>query len=115
MFEANSLASIGRIGFVISQSILFAAIIRHMLNLCPRPTMPNKEKENTRQIFARNFKRAREGARLTQEQVAEMMGWTQPYLSDIENSKTPISLDTAKSLADAVNQPLCKLLSSAEK
>ena len=97
----------------------FAVTIRLMHNLIQFSNsrgaiMPGKE-EKISQIFARNLKRAREDAELTQEQVAEIMGWTQPFVSDIEKGKKGISLNNAAILADVVKQPLCKLLSSAEK
>ena len=99
----------------IAKVFAFAAIIRSMLTLTTLAIMPNKEKEKTRRIFARNFKRAREDAELTQEAVAKIMGWTQPFMSDIENGKKGVSLDNAAILADVVKQPLCKLLSTVEK
>ena len=98
---------------------VFAVTIRLMHNLIQFSNsrgaiMPGKEEEISK-IFARNFKRAREEAELTQDQVAQIMGWTQPFMSDIENGKKGVTLNKAKILADVVKQPLCKLLSSAEK
>lgn len=83
--------------------------------------MPKRKQENTalilkeRQIFARNLKRARKAAGLTQGDVIKLTGLTQPYLSDVENAKSNISLDNANILAAAVGQPLSRLLSPVEK
>jgi len=68
-----------------------------------------------RRIFARNFKQARKDAGLTQDDITNITGLTQPYLSDVENAKNTISLDNANALADAVGQPLWQLLTPLKK
>lgn len=67
-----------------------------------------------RRIFARNFKRARKKAGLTQEQVSKKTGFTQAFISEVETAKSSINLDNANILADAVEQPLWKLLNPSE-
>jgi transcriptional regulator with XRE-family HTH domain len=68
-----------------------------------------------RQVFARNFRRARKEAGLTQNDITKTTGLTQPYLSDVENAKSTINLDNANVLADAVGQPLWRLLTPDKK
>jgi len=64
-----------------------------------------------RKILAHNLKRARIDAGLTQEDMAKRTGLTQPFISGVESGTTTISLDNASRLAEAVGQPLYKLLS----
>lgn len=84
-------------------------------------TMANRSKEHQtlakekRLLFARNFKEARLQARYKQEYVAVLSGLTQGFISDVEKGKSDVSLGNACLLANAVGQPLCKLLSSKEK
>lgn len=63
-----------------------------------------------RLIFARNFKKARKAAGLTQEAIREKTGLAQPFISEVENGRSTINLDNAAQLACAVGQPLWKLL-----
>lgn len=82
------------------------------------PDRPPESEElilRKRRIFARNLKRAREEANLTQEQLINKTGLTQGYISNLENGRKTVSLDNASLLAAAVGQPLCKLLSSSEE
>jgi DNA-binding XRE family transcriptional regulator len=84
-------------------------------------SMPNPKQESKdlilrrRRTFARNFKQARKDAGLTQDDITNITGLTQPYLSDVENAKHTTSLDNAERLAAAVGQPLWKLLTPAKK
>jgi len=71
--------------------------------------------QKEREIFARNFKRARREAGLTQEDIIKRTGLTQPFISEIETGKSTVSMDNAHLLAKAVNQPLWKLLNPSEK
>ena len=79
-------------------------------------SMPKRKQESKdlilreRKIFALNFKKARKLAGLTQGDITKLTGLTQPYLSDVENAKSTISLDNANLLADAVGQSLSQLL-----
>lgn len=63
-----------------------------------------------RQVFARNFKKARKEARLTQEAIREKTGLAQPFISEVENGRSTINLDNMAQLAAAVGKPLWKLL-----
>ncbi|MEP6605074.1 MAG: helix-turn-helix transcriptional regulator [Nitrosospira sp.] len=67
-----------------------------------------------RRIFAHNFKQARKKANITQIQLEERTGLTQAFISNVENSKKPISLDSANILAAAIGQPLWQLLTPVE-
>ncbi len=67
-----------------------------------------------RRIFAKNLKVARAEAQMSQGQLAKRSGLTQPFLSDVENAKTTITLDRANSLATALGLPLSRLLSYVE-
>ncbi|WP_198355852.1 helix-turn-helix domain-containing protein [Granulibacter bethesdensis] len=70
----------------------------------------NKLIPKERQIFARNLQAARKAARITQGEMGKLAGMAQPFISEIENGKTTVSLDNAANLAAAVGQPLYKLL-----
>lgn len=61
-------------------------------------------------IFARNLQAARKAAGITQDEMSKRAGLAQPFISEIENGKTTVSLDNAAQLAAAVGQPLHKLL-----
>jgi transcriptional regulator with XRE-family HTH domain len=63
-----------------------------------------------RMIFARKLRAARKAARLTQREMGRIAGLAQPFISDLENGKTTVSIDNAAQLAAAVGQPLYKLL-----
>ncbi|HHO82055.1 MAG TPA: XRE family transcriptional regulator [Halothiobacillus sp.] len=63
-----------------------------------------------RLIFARNFKKARKEAGMTQEAIRERTGFAQPFISEVENGRSTINLDNAAQLAAAVGKPLWKLL-----
>lgn len=61
-------------------------------------------------IFARNLQAARKAAGITQAEMSRRAGLAQPFISEIENGKTTVSLDNAAQLAAAVGQPLHRLL-----
>jgi len=63
-----------------------------------------------RLVFARNFKKARKAAGLTQDAVHEKTGLAQPFISEVENARSTINLDNMAQLAGAVGKPLWKLL-----
>jgi transcriptional regulator with XRE-family HTH domain len=63
-----------------------------------------------REIFARNFKAAREVAGLSQRDVYKLTGIGYTYLSRVENCRENISLDKMAILAAAVKKPLHELL-----
>lgn len=73
-------------------------------------TPPGKLVPPERLTFARNFKKARKAAGLTQQAIQKRTGISQPFLSKVENGSSTINLDNAAQLADVVGQPLWKLL-----
>lgn len=78
--------------------------------------MANRSEKNQslahekRLLFARNLKSARLKADYTQEEVARRANLTQAFISDVEHGKSPISLDNAWVLSQAVGQSLCNLI-----
>lgn len=58
-----------------------------------------KEENNIRKILGKNVRYYRYQNRLTQEKVAERCELSPRYLSDIENGKGNISVDTLNKLA----------------
>lgn len=63
-----------------------------------------------RKIFGKNLKAARKEAGITQEDLVKRTGFTQSFISLVETAKCGISMDAAELLAEAVGQPLHKLL-----
>ena len=63
-----------------------------------------------RKKFAKNFRAARIKAGLTQKDICEKAGLTQPYLSEVERGLSNISLDNMEVLASLVEKPLWVLL-----
>jgi transcriptional regulator with XRE-family HTH domain len=74
------------------------------------PTTEPKEIPIEREIFARNFKAAREAADLSQRDIYKLTGIGYTYLSRVENCLENISLDKMAVLAAAVKKPLHELL-----
>jgi len=66
--------------------------------------------QEKRLLFARNLRSARIKADYTQEEIARRSNLTQSFISDVENGKSPISLDNAVVLASAVGSSICTLL-----
>lgn len=63
-----------------------------------------------RRVFARNFKRARLAAGLTQNDIHMSFGFAQSFISDLERCRTTINLDNMADLSRAVGIPLWELL-----
>jgi DNA-binding XRE family transcriptional regulator len=63
-----------------------------------------------RRLFAENFRQARIAAGLSQTDVHELTGLTQPYISEVETCVSNPTLDIAAKLANAVRVPLYELL-----
>jgi transcriptional regulator with XRE-family HTH domain len=63
-----------------------------------------------REIFARNFKAAREAAGLSLRDIHQKTGIGYAYLSRVENCLQSIGLDNMAILAAVVGKPLYKLL-----
>ncbi|EEQ2490310.1 helix-turn-helix transcriptional regulator [Escherichia coli] len=63
-----------------------------------------------RGYFAKRFREARKAARLSQREIRERCGVSQSFVSDVENGKNSINIDSMSTLAEAVGVPLWKLL-----
>ncbi|MBX3431512.1 MAG: helix-turn-helix transcriptional regulator [Hyphomonadaceae bacterium] len=57
---------------------------------------------DVRALVGRNFRRLRQKAGLTQEDVQERAGFSQQYVSELENGKCNPELETLFGLAKAV-------------
>jgi DNA-binding XRE family transcriptional regulator len=68
------------------------------------------ESQPEREIFARNFRRARLEAKLSQREITRMTGIAQAHISQIESAKHNMGLDTMVKLAQIVRVPLFELL-----
>lgn len=96
----------------ITSNVSFSSALPHM----PMQQLESKALiQEERRIFARNFKRARKAAKLTQVALRRSTGLTQAFISSVENAKSTVSLDNANILADAVGQSLRQLLTPLEK
>jgi transcriptional regulator with XRE-family HTH domain len=73
--------------------------------------MPStKPQPTTREVFARNLRRARRLKDLTQEGLALDAGVPRAYLSRVERGTINISIDNADALARAIGIPLHELV-----
>jgi len=68
------------------------------------------ESQPEREIFARNFRKARIEAGLSQRELAQQTGIAQAHLSEVENAMHNIGIDTMVKLAQAVKKPVFELL-----
>ncbi len=62
-----------------------------------------------REIFARNLRRARIEASLSQRELAHITGIAQAHISEMENAMHNVCIDTMVKLAQAVKKPLFQL------
>jgi transcriptional regulator with XRE-family HTH domain len=69
-----------------------------------------KPQLTTREVFAKNLRRARRLKDLTQEGLALDAGVPRAYLSRVERGTINISIDNADSLARAIGVPLHELV-----
>jgi transcriptional regulator with XRE-family HTH domain len=69
-----------------------------------------KKTLSSREVFARNLRRARRLKDLTQESVALDAGVPRAYLSRVERGTINISMDSADALAQALGVPLRDLV-----
>ncbi|MBB4843181.1 transcriptional regulator with XRE-family HTH domain [Paucibacter oligotrophus] len=77
--------------------------------------MPStKPQLTTREVFARNLRRARRLKDLTQESLALDAGVPRAYLSRVERGGINLSIDSADSLARAIGIPLHELVDPAK-
>ncbi|ATS74314.1 conserved hypothetical protein [Xanthomonas citri pv. fuscans] len=63
-----------------------------------------------RLIFAKNFKKARIAAKLSQRDVRDRTGFAQSWVSELETGKMAITIDSMAKLAHCVGVPLWQLL-----
>ncbi|KHD71720.1 transcriptional regulator [Xanthomonas phaseoli pv. phaseoli] len=63
-----------------------------------------------RLIFAKNFKKARIAAKLSQRDVRDRTGFAQSWVSELETGKMAITIDSMDKLAHCVGVPLWQLL-----
>ncbi|QNK65806.1 helix-turn-helix domain-containing protein [Variovorax sp. PAMC26660] len=73
-----------------------------------------KPQPTTREVFARNLRRARRLRDLTQEGLALEAGVPRAYLSRVERGTINISIDNADALARAIGVPLHELVDPAK-
>lgn len=101
-------------GFLMWYS-LHEYFLTHKRSVMPKHTQKNKEiaKKKIR-IFGKNLREARIQSEIEQREVVDRSGLTQSFISRVENGKTNIGLGNAAILADAVGQPLCRLLRSED-
>ncbi|WCM94076.1 helix-turn-helix domain-containing protein [Acidovorax sp. NCPPB 2350] len=77
--------------------------------------MPStKPLPTSREIFARNLRRARRLKDLTQESLSLDAGVPRAYLSRVERAAINLSIDSADSLARAIGIPLHELVDPAK-
>ncbi|WP_245258038.1 helix-turn-helix transcriptional regulator [Rhodomicrobium vannielii] len=62
-----------------------------------------------REIFARNLRRARIDASLSQRELAAVTGIAQAHISELENAMHNVCIDTMVKLAQAVKKPLFQM------
>jgi transcriptional regulator with XRE-family HTH domain len=75
---------------------------------------PTKPAVTSREVFARNLRRARRLKDLTQESLALDAGVPRGYLSRVERGTINISIDNAEALALAIGVPLRDLVDPAK-
>lgn len=63
-----------------------------------------------RQVFAHNVRAERTRMRLSQSDVLEQTGITQPHIAEIETGEANIRIETMVKLAAVLKTPLWKLL-----
>lgn len=63
-----------------------------------------------RLVFARNFRKARKAANLTQRAVNDKTGFAQSWISEVETGQSAINIDNMAILANLVGVPLWQLL-----
>ena len=68
------------------------------------------ESQPEREIFARNLRRARIDAGLSQRELAARTAIAQAHISELENAMHNVCIDTMVKLAQAVRKPLFQLL-----
>ena len=65
---------------------------------------------NARKIFARNLKKVRTKADLSQEELADLAGLHRTYVGSVERGERNISIDNMERLANALTVDIKDLL-----
>lgn len=68
-----------------------------------------------RKVVGLNVARIRQDKDMTQEQLAELSGFSQQYLSDLERGKRNPTIITLFELAEALGAPLGELIRTADR
>jgi transcriptional regulator with XRE-family HTH domain len=76
--------------------------------------MESRDRHAGREILARNLRRLRRAKGLTQEELADKVGLSQTYLSEVEGEKRNISLDNIEALATAFGISISDLLKKGD-
>jgi transcriptional regulator with XRE-family HTH domain len=76
--------------------------------------MDSRDRHDGRKILARNLRRLRRAKGLTQEVLADEVGLSQTYLSEVEGEKRNISLDNIEALATAFGISISDLLKDGD-
>jgi len=76
--------------------------------------MDSRERHDGRKILARNLRRLRRVKGFTQEVLADEVGLSQTYLSEVEGEKRNISLDNIEALAMAFGVSISDLLKDGD-
>jgi DNA-binding XRE family transcriptional regulator len=80
---------------------------KRALPVAGKSRVPHSQPE--REIFARNLRRFRIEAHLSQRELAEQTGIAQAHISQMENAMHNVCIDTMVKLAQAVGKPLYEL------
>lgn len=68
---------------------------------------------NRLEIIGKNIRDLRKRQNLSQIDLAVTVGIDRAYLSEIENGKTNITINTLYAIADALNTPITDILSQS--
>jgi len=80
---------------------------KRALPVLAKKRAPDSQPE--REIFARNLRRARIDAGLSQRELAAVTGIAQAHISELENAMHNVCIDTMVKLAQAVRKPLFQM------
>lgn len=68
------------------------------------------DKQKILKNFGINFKHYRNKAKLSQDDVVELTGFSKPYISNVESAKHNLSLVNAIKFANVVNKTVDELI-----